>query len=53
MKPSGLRLLLQVMKSQQSSFALERNQAMQEEISQQLSCLNISEEVLDALNKVL
>ncbi|XP_078254745.1 uncharacterized protein C8orf76 homolog isoform X2 [Rhinoraja longicauda] len=47
------RLLLQVMKSQQSSFALERNQAMQEEITQQLSCLNISEEVLNALNKAM
>ncbi|XP_051879208.1 zinc fingers and homeoboxes protein 1 isoform X2 [Pristis pectinata] len=47
------RLLLQMMKPQQASFVLERSQAVQEEISQQLSSLNLSEEVLNALTKTM
>ncbi|XP_072117400.1 uncharacterized protein C8orf76 homolog isoform X1 [Mobula birostris] len=47
------RLLLQMMKPQQTSFVLERSQAVQEEISQQLSRLYQSEELLNVLTKTM
>ncbi|XP_069776376.1 uncharacterized protein C8orf76 homolog isoform X2 [Narcine bancroftii] len=47
------RLLLHLTKPQQQSFILERSLAVQEEISQQLSSLRLSEELLDVLNKAM
>ncbi|XP_048452322.1 zinc fingers and homeoboxes protein 1 isoform X2 [Rhincodon typus] len=47
------RLLLQMVKAQQASFVLERNLTVQEEIRQELSNLELREEALNAISKVM
>ncbi|GCC23788.1 hypothetical protein chiPu_0002186, partial [Chiloscyllium punctatum] len=47
------RLLLQMVKAQQASFVLERNLTVQQEIKQELGNLELSEEALNAISKVM